>query len=241
MLLPVMLLSALSFASIDFDSVESKIKDLETYTALIDLIEKEIAYTDSEGNKISYTVEREIGYEFQQERFAFITEEYGQYFHLSLVKHNDKLVFCLLSQGKKMRNIIFNKIEIEKYTNYFNKTFNTTKTIKDFKKEIDSIWIFTTGCGFSVEPSREWKKIERYIDTQRVDKVRDFLYSMNIESQAYGLIGMLKLMKQGVKLSEKDVEAINYLKEQNSNIYTCMGCILGEIIGLKQLAEYWEN
>lgn len=102
MLLTASLLFALNLASIDFEEVESRIKNLETYTALVDLIEKEIGYTDFEGNKISYTVKREIGYEFQQERFGFITEEYGEYFHISLVKHNDKLVFCQLSQGGRI-------------------------------------------------------------------------------------------------------------------------------------------
>lgn len=241
MLLTASLLFALNLASIDFEEVESRIKNLETYTALVDLIEKEIGYTDFEGNKISYTVKREIGYEFQQERFGFITEEYGEYFHISLVKHNDKLVFCQLSQGRKDRGIIFDEVEIEKYTNYFNEKFNTTKTAKDFKKEIDSIWMFSSGCGFSGEPTKEWKKIQSYIDDQKVDKVRAFLHSLNVELQAYGLIGMLELKKKGLQLSEKDMEVITYLREINSGVYTCMGCILGEVIGLNQLAEYWGN
>ncbi|MFN7118548.1 MAG: hypothetical protein ACK4TA_17250 [Saprospiraceae bacterium] len=224
-----------------FSEVENKVKAVTSYSQLIELIQNEIAYPDIEGNKISFTIIREIGNDFQQIRLSFITEENGEYFHISLVKSEDKLAYCEINQGEKKSKLIINKFEIKRYLEFFNKQFKTSKSEEDFKKEIDSIWIFSNACGFSGEPTKEWKQIENYIKKGELYKIRQFLYSLDVEAQAYGIIGMIELQKKNVKITDKDIQVINYLKNRNSNVYTCMGCIYGDIIGIKELVKYFAN
>lgn len=223
-----------------FVEVVKKIQQQKQYSELLTIIEAELAYKDLDDLLISHSIQREIGAGFQQLRLHFITAERDEYYHFSLVKNEETLVFGTLMQGKRKREIVFSEAHISKYLDYFNHIFGTDKKRKDFRKEIDSIWMFSSGCGFSVEPTTEWTRLEKYVNSRQIDKVREFLYSMDVESQTYGLIGMKRLAKQGIEIPEKDAAIVRYLVSQNRNVYTCMGCIIGEVIGMSQLAE-WES
>lgn len=224
------------FGSIDFDEIAKRINQVDTYTELIALINDDLGY-----NGLESIIDRELGNNTQQTRLKFTTQEYGKYYHLSLVKKEDKLLYCVLSNYKKQHEIVFDESGIIEYLDYFNSIFKTSKSLQDFKLEIDCIVLFSDGCGFSGEPTKDWIKMEKFVQNKKVKGIRNYLNSLDVESQIYGIIGMYKLRKKGVKLSAKDQQTIDYLIERNSKVYTCMGCLIGEVFDTKDLVKYYEH
>lgn len=237
----LIVLLTVSTIQLDFNEVEEKISNVKKYSELVNLIETEIAYADKDGLGIYLSIERDLGNNTQQIRIEFSTEEYGEYFNLSLVKKEDKLMYCKLSQRKNESEIVFDEEEIKGYLDYFNSAIKTSKNVEDFKSEIDQIWMFSTGCGFGGTPTKEWTEIEKYVKNKNIKKIRTYLYSLDVESQAYGIIGMNKLSENGFDLSVKDKKAIDFFRERNSEVYTCMGCVVGNIIETDELVGYWDN
>jgi hypothetical protein len=156
----LLILAISNFTISDFDKVEKSIRGVETFAQLVRLIEERIGYEDLDGNKISFTIERDLGNGFQQIRFGFITKRNGRYFHLSLVKQGEQLVYCELEQDRNSSKIIFRELSIREYLSFFNDKFGTSKRVEDFQDEIDGIWMFTTGCGYEGKPSKEWILVE---------------------------------------------------------------------------------
>jgi|GEM_PF-2655763 len=234
----MILLSILfTFTSLTLDAIQQEVSQLSTYSELTSFIEKKIDDQNRYDNTVYIDILREIGHGYQQARLVFKTEEHGQYFHMSVVKHGNQLIYATLSQDKKERKIVFDEAGIDKYVAYFNNTFGTNKKASDFAKEIDSVWIFSSACGYSGEPTKEWKQMEKSVDNQKLNKVRSLLNTMDVEAQVYGFIGMTRLQQQGVQLTSQDLKSIAHLKAQNSLIYTCMGCFMGEIMTVKELTK----
>jgi hypothetical protein len=225
---------------LDLNQVANRIAQEKTYTGLIHLIENEMGYAEEGKNKISYTIKRSLGDHFEHIRLEFSTENDGVYFHLSIVKNDDKLIYFELSDGEKKKKKVIDKQELAAFLDYFNSIFGASKKEKDFKNEIDKNLFFSDACGFSAEPTNEWNQMEAYVEKQKIDKIRAFLCSLDVESQAYGLIGMIKLQKQGVVLTEKDLQIMAYLRKRNSGVVTCLGCSFGAIIGMNELTNRWE-
>jgi hypothetical protein len=235
----LLLIPALLTFNADFGEVEQRVKEKNTYSALIHSIKDQLAYTKGDETIFYPTISRNIGFDHQQERLSFATEEFGPHFHLSIVKKNEQLLYAELSLGKRSSRIVYSESGINAYLTAFNKTFGTTKNITDFEKEIDKVPLFSNACGFSGDPTPEWQDLERYMAQKRVDKIRAFLTSLNVEAQAYGLIGMLQLQKNGIKLSQSDLSILDHLTKQNSSVYTCMGCIVGEIVSINDLLGWY--
>lgn len=226
------------FLPLDFEQVEQDIRSQASYAKLITYLETN-AYQDSENNKYHIDYEREIGNNTQQIEMAFTTEEFGMYFHLNLIKHNDTLLYFELSQDKKLSRNIINPNALQQYLDYINPILKTSKTTKDFKREIETAFMFSESCGFSGEPSKLWKKMEKYVNKKSIKPLQKMLTSLDVEVQAYGAIGLLRLQSKGIALRSQDLAIIEYLKQRNSEVYTCSGCSLGVLQETKVLVEAW--
>lgn len=223
-----------------FHQMANRMAQEKTYTGLIRLIENELGYADKGKNKISYTIEQTLGDHFERIRLGFRTESDGAYFYLNVVKNDDKLIYFELSDGEKKKKKIVDKRELTAFLYFFNNIFGTSKTKKDFKNEMGKNLFFSDACGFSGEPTNEWNQIESFVEQRKMDEIRTFLCALDVESQAYGLIGMIQLQKQGVALSEKDLQIMTYLRKRNSPVLTCLGCSFGVVLGMNELANRWE-
>ncbi|MDJ1466826.1 hypothetical protein [Xanthocytophaga flava] len=82
-------------------------------------------------------------------------------------------------------------------------------------------------CYRSGIPPEGRKKIEVFVQNKDKDSLLQWLHSPNTEKQVYAIDGLYQLKKQGISLTQKELQQIQFVTHKKGRVYTCQGCFLG--------------
>lgn len=112
---------------------------------------------------------------------------------------------------------------------FHNEFYQSKLTITDFVNQSLEDHIYGYVCGFAPISY----DVPRYNDLlfnkeKNISEFRNWIKSFNIELQTYGVEALQYLQnKKGIKLSELDKKLILNIKNRNSILNTCSGCLIG--------------
>ncbi len=211
------------------NSVEQKIKTADFQNLDIIGVYKEL--------------DRKIDFEFQQHRIVVMPIS-GLDLKINFISKDGIIVYGLISEyksaNKKHLNIeVFKESSdfIEDYVSKHNKFYKSNFNQSDFEKQFLSEYIVGFGCGFAGdEISKESNESLKYSKDKNIEKLNAFLTSFSPELQTLGTIGLLKIGK----ISDEQNKIIKHLKNRNSNINSCAGCIYGLEYPFKTMIKRYE-
>jgi len=165
-----------------------------------------------------------------------------------LITRNDTIIFGrlhLLNYDDKImlrRDFKKNKSAISSYTKQHRQLYKLKVTSREFRKDLSKQIIFGFGCSHSGNYyPPEAKKMMKYVLTKNQVRLSKWAKRINPELQAYGASGLLRLENSGNKLSDQELKIINHLKERNTKIHSCSGCIYGLHFDFKKVITWGIN
>jgi hypothetical protein len=189
--------------------------------------------------KLVYSRDVDFGYTHQ---LINITLNGTYNYHINLLMHDDTicLTSVLYGQGASLGYSNYDeeanarrnhpKIDTVKALQFLklrNTFYGSVKTIDDLKNELNSHERFSLYCGDGAYDTPESKTIDSLAKRKQVVKLRAMLVSICSETQAYGIVGYIRLKKRGFKISKKDQEIFNYLVSRKTFLYECNGDLTG--------------
>ena len=110
-------------------------------------------------------------------------------------------------------------------------------TESDFEEQILAEYTVGFGCGIvGMDVSNESKKALRFAKNNNRKALKKYLTSFSPELQTLGTIGLFKISK----LSNEQKRIIGHLKNRNSVIFSCSGCLYGIGETYNERIEYYE-
>ncbi|MDX5419759.1 MAG: hypothetical protein LPK09_11135 [Hymenobacteraceae bacterium] len=167
----------------------------------------------------------DFGYRHQQISLQINFER----FTIDLLTKNDSVLLSVISHNdhKKLHKAYYNELVIQSYLTLRNQFYRTDKKVKDLVKEISLDKVFAFYCGDGLPETDEGKNVNRLVKDKNIQKLSDMLGSINIETQSYGVEGFEMLKKKLVRIPKEHKEIIEHIKERNSEVITCSGCLSG--------------
>ncbi len=220
----------------------NSVKGQNYFTELKSLLEK-IENSDSVDQKIKsenfknldligvyVELNRKIDFDYEQHRIKVLHLS-GQDLKINFISKNGKIIYGWISEYDEdeekhskltefKRTIGF----LENYTLKHNELYNSEFDQKVFEKQILAEYIVGFGCGFGGnETSLESEQSIYYSENKDIGGLNELLKSFSPELQTLGTIGLLKI----AKVNNEQKIIIEHLKNRNSEINTCAGCIYG--------------
>jgi hypothetical protein len=94
-------------------------------------------------------------------------------------------------------------------------------------KDLGECYIYAMGCGEARHPPELRDETEELIAEKDTATLTTWLCSMNLEKQAYGLEGLIRLGKNKKRISAVTVERMEHVVKLDCIIYSCRGCVWG--------------
>tara|TARA_R110002051_G_scaffold269644_1_gene329859 strand:- start:245 stop:985 length:741 start_codon:yes stop_codon:yes gene_type:complete len=209
--------------------LKSFIEKIEKADSILEKIKK-ASFQNLDVIGVYSELDREIDFGFQQHRIKVLPIS-GLDLKLNFISKNGVIIYGWISEyksnSKKHQNIEPFKESadfLEQYLSKHNEFYKSDFDQLDFENQILSEYIVGFGCGFTGdEISKESKQTLKYSENKNVDKLNEFLISIAPELQTLGTIGLLKIGK----ISDEQKKIIQHLKNRNSEVNTCAGCIYG--------------
>ncbi|MEZ4805303.1 MAG: hypothetical protein R2852_07430 [Bacteroidia bacterium] len=125
----------------------------------------------------------------------------------SLIEHKDKILYS-------------------KFIDSFKRIFGVKPKESELFREQG---IELGGCGYAGKVSKNQKRFNRWIRHKKKNKVLRYLKSPNSERQVSAIRGLYMMQKMGknLRLSQKELQMINYVKNKSGTIFFCSGCTFG--------------
>ena len=172
-------------------------------------------------------------------KISFQVVDNKEYYQLKLLCLNDEIVIANLFESNNESYWISQEDLLFIYIDWHNEQYKVTKSIRDIKREFLIEHMFSSGCGFSGEPTKYWIMMEEYVREEKFQNLWSLICNTNLEIQAYGVIGIKKMIQAGYDLSIEQEQILSYVLERNAEIVTCMGCIPGELHKLTDLISWY--
>lgn len=240
LLLLILLISQLINGQSYFNEIKNFVSQLEIADSLKHKL-KNNDFKELEILDVFYELKRKIDFEYSQHRILILHFSGGD-LQLDLLSKDDKIIIgwisTLDSNDEYLKIEYFKSDEaILEYLNKHNKFYDTDYDITDFREQLLAKYTVGYGCGIAGDHiPKEVKKAERWYKLRRKKKLRKYLTSINPEKQTLGAIGILKFNRQ----NEFEKKIINHLKNRNSMINSCSGCIYGIEKSFQEIIEHYE-
>lgn len=243
----VLILSLIAIQSIsgqnNITELKSFVENIEQVDSLTVKIEK-ANFKTFEILQVLVELERKIDFEYKHHRIS-IAHMSGWDIKLNLFSKNGVIVFGWISEYNLSDHIhsdirtLKNSTEfLESYISLHNEYYKTELSKKDFKEQFLTEYVIGFGCGLSGEQiSRESQKALKYAKNRNKRKLNNYLTSFSPELQTLGTIGLLKIGK----ISSEQYRLIRHLKDRNSTIFSCSGCLYGIGETYNNRIEYYED
>lgn len=184
----------------------------------------------------------DFGYENTVWEFDFINGAYSTNFKLSIISRNDSIVFGKIEQlhwrGNTEEISRFSVIEreLENLVNSHNTFYSTNYKVVEFIDELMEDHYFSLGCGETgSDYPIESVKMQDWAKSNNIKKLRKWLTSPNFELQAYAVAGLSRIEETGSPIPEELTAIIEHLRNRNSAIINCSGCLMGLETPINQL------
>lgn len=162
---------------------------------------------------------------------------------LVILEKNDSILFGAATPNYGGNwEIKYDTLAVNQYINKHNKLYLSDISIKEFIYQFTQLYVLEFGCGESgMYFSPEAKKMKQWIRTSNKEQLNQWLRSANIELQAYGVIGLLKIQENGKSLISEEKRIIEHLLYRNSNTEICSGCSYGLSEPLQAVIKEYED
>ena len=123
----------------------------------------------------------------------------------------------------------YDKEVVDEFLKRRNKFYNSSKTFRQLIKEISFLEEYAFYCGDGMPKTQKGKDIDLLVDDENVATLNDMLKSFSCETQAYGVAGLEMLEKRDYQLPNDTKKLINHIRQRNSELIICSGCLSGLI------------
>lgn len=130
---------------------------------------------------------------------------------------------------------------LSKYTKRHCALYGVSLNEAEVIEQLTQLIVYGSDCGFSGGGPPYGKKMKSFVESSDIEHLSQWLRQVNAELQAFGAIGLLQIQEKGVQLPKEDMEIIQHLKQRNSEIYSCGGCIYGLTFPLGQFLSRYEH
>jgi hypothetical protein len=164
---------------------------------------------------------------------ASTTSYYG--YDISLINYDNEIIYYkILDLDSAQKTSYKNLSKLKELQNSYLHFYFDLLKIEDL--EINKKHIYGASCGFGGETLNERTEMENHLSRKDVTFFNSWISNPNIELKAYAYEAFRRLEKQGLQLTEKHINILQYLENDNSYVKTCEGCII-ERIQMKELIK----
>jgi hypothetical protein len=110
---------------------------------------------------------------------------------------------------------------IRQHYNYYGHQPDSLQILQD----LNGFYIYAYGCGEADTPPELRNEAEELIAEKDTATLTTWLCSMNPEKQAYGLEGLGRVGKSGMKINSQTVERMKHVSKLHYKLYSCRGCV----------------
>jgi hypothetical protein len=187
----------------------------------------QFTFKDRKNNYVDYFLNRAIDFDFNHDRIR-VRFDLWEY-QIDLVTKNDSIFFKSIKTEyyKKHSFLSINEKVLKEYLKKRNGFYKSTKSIKDLQKEISLDETFAMYCGDGMPITEEGHKIKNLVADEDIESLQKMLADFNCERQAFGVEGFRLLSKRKVEIPEDCKKWIEHIKQRNSELQICSGCITG--------------
>lgn len=237
------------FLIFSFQSFSQNTAEIEADREMQDYFKNYSEFNLDALKKKEFTFIREIDsrlsrYQFERQRDAgikesiyaisinFVGEEGMRYkeYKVHVFSKNDSIFGIVNHEPHGEKTKYFFDLDIlNTYLGFHNEFYQSELKVEDFVNQVVADHVYGYVCGFAPI----FHKVPRHLDL-RFDKKRNikafqnWVKSFNPELQTYGVEALEYLVKKKrVKLTELDKKLIAHIKQRNSILNTCSGCIMG--------------
>jgi hypothetical protein len=115
---------------------------------------------------------------------------------------------------------------ITQYLASRNGFYQSHKTIRNFFTEIQASEQFAFYCGDASPKTEKGAYIEHLAGTNQINVLADMLANIHCETQAYAVAGFA-MLKNNPRITPQQKLLVKYIKQRNSVVVTCEGCLSG--------------
>lgn len=125
---------------------------------------------------------------------------------------------------------------LEEYTSQHRVLYDSQIDQQDIFQQLTELIVFGFGCGFGggYDPPIA-QKMKDHVDAVDIKSLSSWLRQASPELQAYGATGLLQLQSKGITIPADDVAFIDHLKQRDTPVHSCSGCIVGMMTPLSLL------
>jgi hypothetical protein len=187
----------------------------------------QFTFKDRKNNYVDYFLNRAIDFDFNHNRIR-VRFDLWEY-QIDLVTKNDSIIFKSIKTEyyKKHSFLSINEKVLKEYLKKRNGFYKSTKSIKDLQIEISLDETFAMFCGDGMPNTPEGIRIKNLVEDEDVDSLQKMLADFNCERQAFGVEGFRLLSINNVEIPEECKKWIEHIKQRNSELQICSGCITG--------------
>lgn len=196
----------------------------------------------------NYIINRKLDFGYRQIILEFEVE-FGsnnvQDFRICILADSqDSIVLgviqLLMDNEKPLRSkrFNFNKRKVTAYKRQHNSLYQYRISKNKFQKQITKQRVFGFGCGYTGKYNPpEALKMMKCVKRGRYKQLSKFLRQLNPELQAYGVLGLIELNRNGITITLSDSIIIEHLKTRNTEVNYCSGCIFGRSITITEILK----
>jgi hypothetical protein len=201
----------------DFGKLKSKLDSVK------------LTFKDQKNNFVDSYLNRSIDFGFNHNRIR-VQFDMWQY-QIDLITKNESIYLKSLKTEyfKKYSFENLNKNALKDYIEKRNLFYKSNKTYKDLLKEISLHETFAMYCGDGSPYTKEGLQIKKLVENGNVEKLKKILTSFNCERQSFAVLGFNLLTEKEIDYPKECKKLIEHIKERNSELQICSGCITGLI------------
>ena len=214
-------------AKIYFDKVVSIVKFENSSSKLsLRLDSLKSKHMPSRSNFDNY-LDRDLDFGYRHQRLNL--EINFERFQIDILKKSDTVLVVSVNT-ENYKKLTFSQLDTPKVGIYLkerNKFYRSVKTAKMLVNEISKDEMFAFYCGDGSPKTDKGLEIEKLVENEQTNEISEFLKSLNVETQAFGVAGFEMLVRQGYALPSDINKIIKHIKKRNSETIICSGCLAG--------------
>jgi hypothetical protein len=222
--------SQVEFAEKNYLKLKNIISSENSLTELkVKLDSMKMTFKDKRNNYVDYFLNRSIDFDYNHNRIRVFFELYE--YQIDLITKNDSIYLKSLKTEyfKKFTFKTLNENKLKTYINLRNQFYNSKKNTKDLIKEISQNETYAMYCGDGLPITEEGIKLTKIVKVKNINALENILSNFNCENQSFAVLGFNMLIEKEIEISKEILKKIEHIKNRNSELQVCKGCITGII------------
>jgi hypothetical protein len=188
-----------------------------------------LTFKDKKNNYVDNLINRDIDFSYNHNRIRVVFDLYE--YQIDLITKKDTIYLKSLKTEyiNRFTYRYKNTNELTVYVNSRNQLYNSRKKIKDLTKEISSNVTYAITCGEELSYTDEALEIIKLVKKENIKSLKEMLASFSCEEQSYAVMGFSMLSQNKIDIPNEILSIIEHIKERNSELQICSGCIVGLI------------